>query len=121
MPRYTAITALRARLAGIVPSVIKPAAPLADHFPDSTWQAERRIRECVDALIYPTRWRVCWMPTEPGRTKPRIFFLKGTHAGVTRRAHAFFSSGTVVIEPAIFPDGQEFIDARLNTTGRTHA
>jgi hypothetical protein len=118
MPRYAAITALRQRLSGLVPTPAAPAAaPPSDHFSDSLWAAESRIRESIDALVYPSRWRVTWLPAESGPVTPRVFYLKGTHAQVTARAHAFFVLGTVVIEPAPFLDGEIF-DRRVNIIGR---
>lgn len=119
MPRYAAITALRQRLSGLAPiSAATAAHPPEHHFPDSLWSAERSIREAVDGLIYPARWRVLWLPAEPGAVTPRTFYLKGTHTEVTARAHSFFTSGTVVIEPAPSLGGPEIIDRRINTIGR---
>lgn len=114
MRSYSAISALRARLkAGrLTPS----RAHRPDEFTAHAWNAEQRLRESVDSLS-ATRWRVVWVPAEPTPVVPRTFYLNGTHAQVMARAHSFFTSGVVVMEPALTIGGEIF-DKRLNVVGR---
>lgn len=118
MRSYTAVMAFRQRLGALVAPAPVAAPPAFEHFfPDSTWAAESRIREAVDGLVYSSRWRVVWLPVEAGAPSPRTFYLRGTHAQVMARAHAFFTVGIVVVDPAPFGH-DERIDRRLNTSGR---
>lgn len=95
----------------------QPAASAAHlPFPDSLWATEARIREGVDALVHPTRWRVRWLANDG---TCRTFYLKGTHESVRARAHSFFTSGTILVEPAPFPYGPERFDARLSLSTTT--
>jgi hypothetical protein len=121
MRSYVAVGALRERLGLSAPRPSRTVSrPLEHPFHNSTWQAEQAIREAVDSLVYFSRWRVLWLPAEPGPPVPRTYYLRGTHAEVMARAHAFFTSGTVVVDPAPFPAGPEVFDRRINlvTTGR---
>ncbi len=116
MRSYIAIQTLRERLGLKAPDRVYPANPpyvKHVHFPDSAWRTESAIREAVDGLLYPARWRVLWLPAEPSSPIPRTFYLRGTHAEVTARARAFFAFGTVVVEPAPHFGGESF-DRRLN-------
>ena len=107
MANYFASARTRALLAG----QIAPARDTPIPFTPEDWAHSQRGRECLDGAAHVLRWRVTVVPRDH---RPRYFFLKGTLAAVTARAHQIFAEETQVLAIEAAPGLGESFDARLS-------